>query len=377
MDLVVAALRTELAAGRWDVRLPGTRVLAQHLGASAPTVAAALARLAADGLLQGGGARRAYRVVGGRCALPDPRTAATPKRLLLLTHEDLGQLPELSRSLLELLRDRAASKGWLVDSQVVDFVHVKHLQRSWDQKIRVDAGTSIIALYGRPPLAEWAIRRQLRIFFLGGSLDGLPVPMVAVKSSQMAVTALAKLTAQGHWRIIIPLCDRTESFKVGMRQATQAAIEAAGHTYSQAYHNPESPFLKPDVTWRILEAAFAKTPPTAMVFLDWRELVTAQCFLARLELTIPADVSVILLSTSVDAEWFYPPLSCFRFPIRRLLATTLRWLEDGAGDAHPITLPHDFVEGATIGPARTSRVDDSPVLIHGKRSTISARTQCP
>jgi len=352
MDLVALALREEIAAGRWDDRLPGARVLAQHLGASPPTVAAALTKLVTAGILEGGGQRRAFRVVGTRNPTPKVVTRTTPQRLLILTPEELGQLTELSRELLEKLRDQMAQKGWRVDYQVVDFLHVKHVQHSWDRKIQVDPRTSVIALYGRPPLAEWALRRNIRMLFLGGATDGLPMPMVGVKSSLMAESILAKLTALGHWRIVIPLCDRAESFKLSMREATRRVIEATGQTYIQAYHNPESDYMKPDVTWRILESAFAKNPPSALIFLDWRELVTAQCLLARMGLQIPEDVSVVLLNDQSEAEWFFPQLARFRFPVRRLLKIMTQWLEDDDGNTQPRILHPEFIEGATIAPVR-------------------------
>ena len=351
-DLVIAALREEIAAGRWDERLPGARVLAHQLGASPPTIAAALIKLTATGELEGGGPRRAFRVAG----MAPPRAKATakanPQRLLILTPEELGELTDVSRGLLERLRHQMTDKGWRVDYQVMDFLHVKHVQRSWDRKIQADFGTSVIALYGRPPLAEWALRRKLRMLFLGGATDGLPMPLVGVKSSVMAETALAKLTALGHWRVVIPLCDRAESFKFAMREVTRRAIEAVGQIYNGTYHNPETDYMKPDVTWRILESVFAKNPPTALIFLDWRELVTAHCLLARMGLRIPEDISVILLNDQSEADWFFPKLSRFRFPVRRLLKTMVQWLEDGDAESGPRFIPAEFIEGATIAPAR-------------------------
>lgn len=350
-ELAAAAIREEITAGRWEDRLPGARVLAQRMGLSPPTVAGALAILAAEGCLTKPGERHAYRVVKKRRAKTAGSSHSKSKRLLILTHEEAAFLTETSRKVLELLREAAAKKGWIVESQVVDFLHAKRAQNQWDRLIQTDPDTSVIALYGRTALAEWAIRRKVRMMFLGGVTNGLPIPMVAVRSSQMAQMAFERLAALGHWRIVFPLCDRAESFKAPLRELTRKAVESTGNTYVPSYHNPESDYLKPDVTWRIVESAFASRPPSAFVFLDWKELVTAHCFLSSRKLRVPDDVSLILLNDQMEADWFHPPLSRFRFPQQKLVRTMISWLENESGNpATQITLIADFIEGNSIAP---------------------------
>ena len=353
VDAAAAALREEIANGRWEERLPGARVLAEHLKVSPPTMAAALARLVTEGLISSSGERRSFRVVSQnrrkKQTVPEP----SRKRLLILTHEVQDQLTETSRNILQRLREQMAARQWKVESQVVDFLHVKNPQRAWNQSIQVDSGTSVIALYGSFALAQWAIRSKVRIFFLGGVTNGLPVPMAAVRSSTMAEAALAKLTGLGHWRIVLPLCDRAESFNQRIREVTKTAIEATGKPYIRNYHNPETDYLKPDVTWRIVESAFALDPPTAFVLLDWKELVTVHCFISRRGLRVPEDVSLVLLNDQMEAAWFHPGLARFRFPEKRLVQAMVRWLEEGDdGGNLSISPPADFIEGGTIAPAK-------------------------
>jgi hypothetical protein len=346
-DLAAAELREGILAGQWSGRLPGARVLAKRLGVSPPTVAAALEGLAAEGLLLKPGERQAYQVADTRRPAP---AAGGAKRLLILTPEEPSALIETSRRILEVLRIRMLGKGWLVDSQVVDFLHVKRPQRAWDRIIQADHDSRVIALYGRQALAEWALRRKVRMFFLGGTPGGLPIPMVAVKSTRLLEIALLRLTALGHWKVVIPLCDRAGTFKEAMREVTRRVIEASGHHYVASYHNPESDYLTPDVTGRIIESAFAVDPPTALVFLDWKELVTAHCVLSKLRLSVPADVSLVLLNDQMEAEWFQPALCRFRFPERRLVNTMVAWLEGrlAQGGSGRITLPAEFIEGGTM-----------------------------
>lgn len=346
-DLAVAVLREHVVSGEWNERLPGARLVARKLGLSPQTVAAALCKLVEEGLIEKCGERRAFRVVKVRSKASSGGSTISPSLLILMPTE-FEQLEGVSRIVLEKLREAMVERGWKVDHQVVDFLHAKRMQRSWDQKIRVDEATSVVALYGRPSLAEWSLRREVRMCFLGGGVDGLPMPIVAVRASEIARVALEHLVALGHWRIVLPLCDRVEGFKKSMGDAMRVVIEGAGRTYMKTYHNPESAYAGPDVTWRIMESAFASNPPTALVLLDWKELVTAQCFLQRRGLRIPEDVSVVLLNDQNDAEWFFPELTRFRFPVRRIVNAMIRWLEGGKLKRENI--PADFLTGKTMVP---------------------------
>jgi len=349
IDLAATALRDEIEAGQLSGKLPGTRILAQRLGVSAPTIAAAMARLAHEGLLLKPGARHAYQVAESHRQKPG---RIRTRKLLILTPHEPALLAETTRQLIQALCLKMLGLGWQVDRQVVDYLHVKHPQRAWDRMIATDEDTWVIAVHGRGPLAEWALLRKVRMFFLGGANDNLAVPMVGVSTSQVLGQALNSLTASGHWKIVIPLCDRPKSFASALQIVTQRAIEAAGHQYIASYHNPESEYLNPDVTARIIESAFARDAPTALVFIDWNELLTAYCVLSRMKLSVPEDVSLVLLSDHSEAGWFHPTLSRFRFPERRLLSTMVAWLEGhlDVGQKHFIPLPADFIKGRTIVP---------------------------
>ena len=350
LDMVYTALRGEISVGRWARRLPGTRVLALRLGVSAPTVGAALDRLVAEGLLESGGPRRAYRLT--EHARANASAGARPRRreLVILTHEDVGHLVENTRQLLESLMGRVAGKGWLVRHQVLDFLHVKRPQKTWDRQIGVVEGTKIIAVYGSVSLAEWATRRKIPMLFLGGSIGGFPVPFVGVSSSRMTEEALARLTALGHRRIVLPLCDRTVEFKRRLKELTQAAVEQVGDTYVPGYHNPESNHGAPDTLRRILTRVFAGQGPTALVLLDWNEVVAAYCFLTERGLRVPRDVSLVMLSDVAAAKWFHPELCRFRYPQKKIVSEMLKWLEGRPGSGRSAALAGIWVAGASMGP---------------------------
>ena len=325
-EMAAEAIKAEIASGRWSERLPGSRVLAAETGVSQPTVAAALALLAEEGWLERAGDRKAFRI------RHDPQRVAEMKpkqhrRLIFVTHEELGELPDTTRKVIDATRRRVAELGWTVEFRTIDFVHAKTPHRSWDDLLPVDAETSMIAVFGRPVIAQWAERRGARMLFLGGITQGHSIPTIGLKSSMMVDEAMERLISLGHRQIVLPLCQRPPTFAASLKEVVKQRLEAAGVIYVASYHTPESEYMTPEVTWRMMETAFARTAPTALIFLDWKELVTASCLLSKLGVRIPEDLSVLLLNEQMEAEWFVPKLGCFRFPIRRLASALAAWVE--------------------------------------------------
>ncbi|GAA5497532.1 HTH-type transcriptional repressor PurR [Rubritalea halochordaticola] len=352
LELIMDALRDECAHGTWRDKLPGARVLAQHLGTSAPTVQKALARLAQEGVLVKPGPRRAYQISPDWQHKGRQSKRSSQKTLLILTHMEADEIPDSSRHTLQLIKSRMLQKGWQVHSQVINFVHVKTPQKAWDQSIQADENTVILTLFGRPAIAEWAARHGHKIIFLGGIVDNIKVPLVAVNVSNLAQRAMDLLVSQGHSKIVLPLNDRTDSFKEKLRLITRQAVESAGGVYSQAYHNPESPYFMPEVVKGMVQTMTKGSLPTAIVCIDWKEMLAVQSCLCQAGLRIPQDVSLVLLFDQPDVEWYEPPLTRFRSPSEGLATAVCNYLLKGLQDDSTISVPAEFIPGKSIAPAR-------------------------
>ena len=357
-DLAVVALRAACQSGQWSGRLPGVRVLAEQLGVSVPTVSMALSRLAEEGVLSGGGERRAYRVSARASGKPPGLRARS--RLVILTGGGPMEVGLFTSRLLDRVRETAIAKGWETETHVLDYHRARRPRGSWDRQVRLDGGTSVVAALGNPALGDWIAKRGARALFLGGVNHGQPVTMVAVRSTDMAGMALAKLTALGHQRILFPLCGHSVAFNDAMRHATRTALRAAGQVYQPALHNPESDYLEPEVVWRMLERQFVELPPTALVVTDWQMLLTACCYICRAGLRVPEDVSVVLLSDHEEAEWFLPALARFRFPMGRMVHAIRRWLEDSAAPPQTAYFPPEFLPGETLVAPAEATMETAP-----------------
>ncbi len=343
-------IRGEIAGGRWTDRLPGTRVLSRETGVSQPTVAEALQRLAAAGIIARAGERKAYRVLARRSAGQGEKKDHPKRRVVILTHSEIGGLPYSTREVIETIRDKLVRRDWEVETRTFDFLHAKRPHRSWDHLVPVDPAIPLIAVFGRPAIGEWAVKRGLRMAFLGGMRADLPVPVIAVKSSLLADEAMARLTELGHRQIVLPLCDRPPSFAAGLKESVKQGLERVGVTYIPSYHTPESPYQRPEVVWRMLESIFSRSAPTAMIVLDWKEFVTISCLLARLGLRIPKDISVILLNEQTEADWHVPKLACFRFPVQKLALTLVQWTEGKLRATGSVSLSADFEANDSLAP---------------------------
>lgn len=352
LELVVNELRAECAAGTWPVKLPGARVLANRLGVSPPTVLKALSVLEGEAVLERPGERKAYRVRKDWVLEHDAKTSKKKKSVLILTHMEIGDLVDTTRSIIEILKSKLIRKGWEVTTQVVDFVHVKAVQKSWDTVIEADPDTPMIVVYGRPVIADWALKQGVKVFFLGGVKDGRKVPSIAVRSSRLAEQAMDILTKLGHSKFVLPLNDRPEAFKVPFREITKNAIESMGATYHASYHNPETPYFMADVIKNMMKGYIQTRLPTAFVFLDWKELVSAHCCLALAGYRVPEDVSLILLNDQAEAEWFEPVLTRFKFPLESMANKICKWLETGQKSVDEMHVDATFVQGHSVAPPR-------------------------
>jgi DNA-binding LacI/PurR family transcriptional regulator len=343
------ALAELIRSGQWQDRIPGTRLLAQQLEVSQPTIQKALQLLAHQGVLTPAGERRAYEVAS-KTVRKRAQIGRERKTIVILTHQELHLLVDSAQKVIESLRKLLASKGWEVLFRQFDYLHAKAPHRSWERILGVGSEVPVIALYGRTCLAEWALALNLRIAFLGGVTDGLPVPKFSVSSSQMLADAYRLLIGLGHRRIVTPLCDRAASFSNSIKESARQEFELAGLPYSPTYTNPERDYLRPDVTVHLLENLFSQSPPTALVLLDWRELITSFCFLSKLGLKVPEDVSLVLLNEQSDTEWFTPSLARFRFQTNRIVRLLLQWAEGRNLPASKQIIQATWVPGDSIGP---------------------------
>lgn len=344
------ALRSECLSGEREGKLPGARTLAASLGVSQFTMLKAMSALAAEGLLIRSGNKRAYQVNPNLPTHLKSKSTSREKSILILTPAPLEDLNQTTRRLMKRLKSSLAEQEWKMKELVVDYSNANNHHKSWDRMIGIDENSPIIAVCGTPALADWAAHHKRRILFIGGLLEGRVGTMVSVSSTKIAIEAMDSLIALGHRRIILPLNGRPESVKASLMSALKSKIEDLGEVYQASYHNPESPYFSREVAKDMMMMYAKSTLPTAIIFLDWGELLATYCCFSEMSLRVPEDISLILLNDQTEATWFSPDLTRYTFPLDGYVKAFNTWLHEPNSRPKEILLSPTLIKGASIAP---------------------------
>ncbi len=352
---VADALRQRIEGGVLKGKLPGVRLLARSLGVSVPTVCAALRLLGIQGLLDSGGARRRWQVKLEPLASQSGRgqngasikTKMHGGRLLFISSQPLNNERHSGVEVLAELLDLIGVRGWEVMHRVVDFTTAKQSRKSWDEVLEIARPDAMVALGGTPVLAKWATEKQIRTLFLGGDPGDSGVPMLAVKVSTMLRLALDHLLAQGHRKILMPLCGRSPRFVAGCRK-TAAETTSGGLKQPEKITIAETAYAGPELMVDLLRGHWKKEPPDALILLDWREFVAASSLFKERGIEIPRDLSVVILSQNTVMDWHFPRISHFEHPAKQMARMISKWLAGGKmklGEGATLEVQARWVQG--------------------------------
>lgn len=153
--------------------------------------------------------------------------------------------------------------------------------------------------------------------------------MFAVSSADMVSRAVAELTALGHRRIWLPLCNRPATLVSKVRQAVAQPLRALGVKGNAKDWLPESPYEGGEVIEAmVLQALRSQHRPTGWIFFDWREFLSAACVFRDLGLKVPDDLSMVVLSSDPAMAWYRPTPAHFRQPLEAMAKAAVEWMLD-------------------------------------------------
>ena len=350
-DQVEAALREGIRKGEWRGRLPGSRHLCQHFGVSPPTLAEALARLVRDRWISSAGPRHRFRIHPPPGTLPSSRPTRR-KKVLFWSHDPIHLMSHTAIEILSRLLLRAGRK-WDIVQRVEPFEAVRQPRRTWDRLVESERPDLTIVLSGRPAVALWGVRRRLPMVFLGGDLGGQALCSVAVRTSRMLEHVLVRLLALGHRHICMPMLGCPEGFVADQRETFSRLLGEAGLPFAPTYHKPSLAEAGAEALAALLERMWNARPPTALVVMAWREMVTIECDLRARGVRIPDDVSLVLLSEDASLPWFRPALAHFPYPVDPVARVLTRWIEQGLPPApQNLVFPTRFEPGQSLAPPK-------------------------
>lgn len=324
VDRTELALRESLLNGQWSDRLPGVRVLAKLLEVSPLTVSAAVSRLVADGWLQHDGSRKRMRldIVQLRERV---RQRPAQRRLLFVTPEEQSTGNSTALIVISELHQELFHEGWDVRHRMLPYEPAEVAWQVWDRCLEQEK-PDLFAVWGAPPsVCDWALARGAKLVLFGGVQGATPLPMLGVQTSRMVDRAMDELLARGHRVVVMPMWARVDTFRQRMAEVMSAKLAAVGAAFVADDHLPSAPYNHPEAMYETMVDLWHRVRPTALVMIDWREFVLVSCFLRDQGISIPDDVSVVLLSNHTSMECFRPRLAHFEYPVTRMSQTLADW----------------------------------------------------
>lgn len=336
-------LRRELSRGRWRGEIPGKHSLAAELGVNNKTVEAALRLLEKDGLLESQGAGRRRSIV----LTKNPGRKQLKVGIFLYEKDDrkLDYIVELVRKLQErgyqpFLSGRSLIGLGMDVKRVAAFV-TRNPADAW------------VVLSGSKDVLTWFSHQSVPAF---GMLGRLPTVNIAgtgpLKSSAM-VTALRRLAALGHRRIVLLVREERRKPEPGIvERAFMAELENLG-IRTGAYNLPEWDDT-PEGLARCLTALFQHSPPTALIASGLDIFAATQQFLLHRGIRVPQDISIVSSDPHPSFAWCNPSIAHIEYDNGAWVKNAVRWIDkvaSGKDDRRKKPCMSKFVEGGTIGPA--------------------------
>ena len=343
-EQVATHLRAELLRGRWIAALPGTQRLGKELGVNHNTVEAALRLLEQEGLLvaQGHGRRRKIVIPQGAVKARSLRV-----KILLYDGDDAGLLHNVE--LLARLQEAGFAADYATKS-LHDLGMDANKVARFVSKYSVDAW---VISAGPREVLEWFANQPVPALAMFGRFTGLPIAAASPRKSPAMVSAVRKLVALGHRRIVmLTREERRKPHPALFEQNFLNELVAQGLTVG--------PYNLPD--WddhpagfqACLDSLFQHTPPSALIIEDTALFLATHQYLARHGIMIPEQVSLLCADPDPAYTWCQPTIAHLTWDYRPVVKRALRWADNvarGREDRRQTFIKAEFVEGGTIGPA--------------------------
>jgi hypothetical protein len=337
-------LRGEIQTGALGETLPGVHRLAKELGVSPKSVVAAVAQLEHEGLLRGQGAGRRCRV------LPPKGNAPAGLRIRILLYE------KASRSALHIvdLHHRLTDAGHQPEFAVKDLHQLGMDPAKVARFVKANPADGWVVGSGSLGVLQWFADQQFPVFaFFGRHID-LPIAGVGVKKITAMLTAVRRLVALGHQRIVMLVREERRKPQPGWME--QTFLDELGRLGIPAgsYNLPDWKDSR-EGFHRGLDSLFQHTPPTALIISESLLFAAAQQHLARRGIVAPEHISLICDDPDPLFAWYEPAISYFRWDSAPLVRSVVRWanlLACGKRSHAKTFYEAKFVEGGMIGPVR-------------------------
>ena len=322
----------------------GVPALAEELGVDRKTAALALAHLEDEGLLVGQGPGRPRRIV--LSADHAPSTLRVAMLLYEPSDQSLDYIIDCQRKL-----EAAGHTVFYAPSSLTEIkMDVKRLARMV-KKTEADAW---VVGAGSHEVLQWFIEQKTPVFARFGRRRALKIAGISPDKIPAIVEATRRLIELGHQRIVLlsSLLNVSEPGAAGT--AFLDALSAGGIT-AGSYNLPgwEGGI---EGLYAYLDSSFQRTPPTALIVSSSSSYFATLHFLLNQNIQMPQDCSLVCTDDDLYFKQCRPSVAHIRWSRRPVVSRIVRWVNNvsqGKEDTRQTLIKAEFVEGGTIGPAKS------------------------
>jgi DNA-binding LacI/PurR family transcriptional regulator len=210
-----------------------------------------------------------------------------------------------------------------------------------------------VVVAGSRPVLEWFATQSFPVFGLFGRMVSLPIASTSPMKTEALRTAVQRLVALGHRRIVfLTRGERRKPVPGFLEQAFLDELEAQGIT-TGPYNLPDWEETRVGFS-KALDALFQHTPPTALLMDTSLLTIAALQHFTKLGIQSPRDVSLISMDPDPGYAWCHPVISHIAYDSEPWLRHIARWANNvarGKDDHSKSSPPATFVEGGTSGAA--------------------------
>lgn len=347
IEQAAQALRTAVAEGTLTDPLPGEHTLAEQLGISRPTLRAALAMLAGDGLLTLARGRRTRLNAGSQSRTAGARLA----QVCIVCPQSRHQIQPGEHPILLQLHARFAANGIAWEEHFDRRLANARPEARLRELARRHPHACWLLLASTAAMQRWFAAAGLPCLVLGSCHADVRLPSLDLDYRAIGWHAGGALLTHGHRRIAIVLPDPPLAGDLACLEGLQAALTpAAPATTLLTVKSGTDPR-----TFRARLDRLLGLParPTAVFCLLPAQSLAVLLHLRERGLRIPGEISLLARDIPTVLATVMPEFAYYSRPVDRQASRALRLTQDLlAGRAVapvPCLITPEFRPGQTLG----------------------------
>jgi len=347
-DQAATALREAIRQGAWGDLLPGEHELARRLSISRPSVRAALARLAEDGVITiSKGCRTRVN------AQPGEMAAGAPPTICLVVPSSRESLGFSGHPVLMEMRAQFAvlGIGW---EEIFDrTLGGRHPETRLASMVNGRRHVCWLLLGASATIQRWFQQAKVPVLVLGSCHAGVELPSVDVDYFAIGWHASGCLAKAGHSRVALVLPNRPLAGDLAcLRGLTEYIVQRErAITVVEVAAGPSRAGLLAK-----LDNLLARDPrPTAVFCIHVDHLLMVLMHLLRSGWKVPQQVSLLCRETHTAIDLGLPEVTRYRSPAVKQAHQAVRVAQSMLAGHHVPTKPHlimpAFEPGGTLAKA--------------------------